>query len=121
MPTPDILDESEYQPLAEQHVFDRFVQAARHIRAQYDMTISIHDAIVLDALLRHHTIRDAARELSITPHTLSNYQQALFKRFDCHNRQELRIYCQKRGWCNPITRVGAADTNALHLPRTTDY
>ncbi len=121
MPNPDIPDESALEPLAEQHVFDRFVQAARHIRAQYDMTISIHDAIMLDALLRHHTIRDAARELSITPHTLSNFQRVLLKRFGCRNRQELRIYCQKRGWCNPITRVATADTSALHLPRTTDY
>ena len=114
MPTPQIPDESEFQPLAEQHEFDRFVQTSRHIRAQYDMTLSIHDAIVLDALLRHHTIRDAARELSITAHTLSNYQQTLLKRFECNNRQELRIYCQKRGWCNPITRIGSADTSVLH-------
>lgn len=104
----------------EQSVFDRFIQASKHLRSQYNMQLSIHDAIILDALLRHYTVRAAAQELRITPHTLSNYQHALLKRFNCQNRQELRIYCQKRGWSTPIIAV-AARTSVKHLPDTTDY
>jgi DNA-binding NarL/FixJ family response regulator len=104
----------------EQSVFDRFIQASKHLRSQYNMQLSIHDAIILDALLRHYTVRAAAQELRITPHTLSNYQHTLLKRFNCQNRQELRIYCQKRGWSTPIIAV-AARTSVKHLPDTTDY
>lgn len=112
--------DDEPAPLVEQSVFDRFIQASTQLRHHYGMILSLHDAIVLDALLRHHTIRAAAKELSITPHTLSNYQHALLKRFACKNRQELRIYCEKRGWSTPIVAV-TARTSARRSSDTTDY
>lgn len=118
--SPTTQSTEDCQLLADQQVFDRFVQSAKHVRAQYAMTLTLHEGIILDALLRHHTIRAAAQELNITPHTLSNYQHALCKRFGCNNRQELRAYCHKRGWHTP-TVSPVARTTAAHLPDTTDY
>lgn len=119
MPTGPQPPDEEDIPLADQHDFDRFIQSAKHIRTAYGMTLTFHDAIILDTILRHHTIRAAAHELNITPHTLSNYQQVLFKRFGCHNRQELRLFCQKRGWSSPIAPV-AEYTNGRHSHYTKD-
>ncbi len=112
--------EDEPAPLVDQDIFDRFIQASTHLRHHYGMNLSLHDAIVLDALLRHHTVRAAAKELNITPHTLSNYQHTLLKRFACKNRQELRMYCEKRGWSTPIAAV-AARTSVKRSSDTMDY
>lgn len=115
-----VQSDSDVPALADQRMFDRFLQSAKYVRTQYGMQLSIHEGIVLDTLLRHHTIRAAAQELNITPHTMSNYQHTLLKRFGCTNRHELRDYCQKHGWYT-TTVVPAEHTSVPHLRHTTDY